>query len=148
MQIYLAGPMFTESERDAVAAIARRLRAEGHTVFVPHEQTFEPLDAPTVFAVDIAGVRSAEAVVAILDGPLIDDGTACEIGIFAELIHTQPDRHRCIIGLATDWRTSRRRDSGMTDGGLNFFVAGAIMQYGRLVWSADELVAALSEWDV
>lgn len=146
VQLYLAGPLFTQAERDAVDALADRLEAAGHACFVPHRQTFEPLDAPTVFAVDAAGVRGAEAVVAILDGPMIDDGTACEIGMFAELVRLQPDRHRGIVGLATDWRATRRLESGMDEGGLNLFVAGAIMEYGELVWSVDDVIETLERW--
>ncbi len=148
VQLYLAGPMFTKGERDAVAAVARRLEGSGHTCFVPHEQSFEPIDASTVFAVDAAGVRNAEAMVALLDGPMIDDGTACEIGIFGELVRTRPDRHRGILGLVTDWRITRRRNAGMGDGGLNYFVAGAIMEYGRLVWTVDDVVTTLDDWTV
>ena len=146
MHVYIAGPLFTAAERAEVAAIARRLETGGHTCFVPHEQSFEPLDAPTVFDVDVGGVRDAEAMVAILDGPGVDDGTACEIGIFTELVRTDPDRHRGIVGIATDWRTNRRRDAGMADGGLNYFVAGAIMKFGRLVWTVDEAIATIDEW--
>ena len=146
MHVYIAAPLFTSADRDAVATIARRLEANGHTCFVPHEQSFAPLDAPTVFAVDAGGVREADAMVAILDGPVVDDGTACEVGIFTELVRTRPDRHRRIVGLGTDWRTDRRRDAGMADGGLNFFVAGAIMEFGRLVWTVDDAIATIDEW--
>ena len=48
------------------------------------------LDAPTIFALDSKGLHEAEAVVAWLDGPMVDDGTACEIGVFTELVRTKP----------------------------------------------------------
>lgn len=146
MRLYLAGPMFTDGERETVAALARRLEERGHRCFVPHEQIFEPLDAPTIFAVDAEGIRSADALVAILDGPVIDDGTACEIGMFVELVRARPERHRGIVGLATDWRLGRHRDAGDVDGGLNYFVAGAVRAHGRLVWSVDDLLSTLDEW--
>ena len=146
MKLYIAGPLFTPAERMHLDNVAERLTTAGHVCFVPHRQQFEPLDAPTVFAVDSAGLRESEAVVAWLDGPMVDDGTACEIGIFAELIRTDPNRYRGIIGLATDWRSWRRRDQGMTDGGINFFVGGAILEYGRLVWSIDEAEETLRQW--
>ena len=34
----------------------------------------------------------------------------------------------------------------MTDGGINFFVGGAILEYGRLVCSIDEAEEALRQW--
>ena len=146
MRLYIAGPMFTDGERSTAATLARRLEERGHECFVPHEQVFEPLDAPTIFAVDAEGIRNADALVAILDGPVIDDGTACEIGMFVELIRLRPDRHRGIVGLATDWRLTRLRDAGDADGGLNYFVAGAVMEYGRIVWDVDDVVTTLDEW--
>lgn len=146
MKLYLAGPMFTPAERTYLDGLADRLEKEGYECFVPHRQLIEPLDAPTVFAVDSAGLRASDAMVAWLDGPIIDDGTACEIGIFSELVRTAPERYRGIVGLATDWRAWRRRDRGMSDGGINLFVGGAILEYGRLAWSIDEAVEVLRRW--
>ena len=146
MRLYLAGPMFTDAERAFLEQLADRLTASGHDCFVPHLQRFEPVDAPTVFAVDSAGLRDADAVVAWLDGPGVDDGTACEIGIFAELVRTAPDRHRGIVGLVTDLRVLRRRDRGMADGGINLFVGGAIAAYGQLAWGVDEVEEILAQW--
>ena len=146
MKLYIAGPLFTPGEREYLEQLANRLERAGHECFVPHRETIEPFDAATIFAVDSAGLHGAEAIVAWLDGPMIDDGTACEIGIFSELVRTQPDRYRGIVGLATDWRVWRRRDAGLTDGGLNFFVGGAILKYGKLVWTIDDVVAALDTW--
>jgi nucleoside 2-deoxyribosyltransferase len=144
MQVYLAGPLFTEAERAYLDAVAERLESSGMSCFVPHQATFEPLDAATVFAVDGDALRSAHAVVAWLDGPSIDDGTACEIGIFSELVRADPGRHIGILGLVTDWRTTRRRDAVAS--GLNLFVTGAIESSGRICWTVDEVVAELQVW--
>jgi hypothetical protein len=146
MKLYLAGPLFTSGDRRYLDDLAATLDAAGHDCFVPHHQTVEPFSPETIFAVDSRGLHEAEAVIAWLDGPMIDDGTACEIGIFIELVRTQPDRYRGIVGLATDWRTWRQRDSGVTQGGINYFVGGALLEYGRLVWSIDDVVATLAEW--
>jgi hypothetical protein len=40
---------------------------------------------PKVYATDLAGIMGAQAVLAWLDGPVVDDGTAVEIGIFSRL---------------------------------------------------------------
>jgi len=144
VKLYLAGPMFTPAERLYIETLADRLEREGHECFVPHRQDFASLDPLTVFAVDSDGLRSAEAVVAWLDGPLVDDGTACEIGIFSELVRADPERYRGIIGMATDWRIWRSRDAGAA--GVNLFVGGAIETSGRLVWSIEEVESTLREW--
>jgi hypothetical protein len=147
MRLYIAGPLFTSGDREYVDRLSARLGDAGHDCFVPHQQTFEPLDAPTVFEVDSSGLYDAEAMVAVLDGPLIDDGTACEIGMFCELVRTRPNRYRGVVGLSSDWRTDRRRRAGMSDdGGLNYFVSGAVLRYGRLVWTEDDVASALAEW--
>jgi hypothetical protein len=146
MNLYLAGPLFTPAEREYLDRLAARLDSAGHRCFVPHRQVLETPDPTSVFAVDSAGLRDAEAVVAWLDGPTIDDGTACEIGIFSELVRTNPSHHRGIIGLSTDLRLSRRREAGIQHGGHNLFVAGTILEYGRLAWSVDETVSILGDW--
>ncbi len=146
VKLYVAGPLFTEAERLYLEGLADRLTAAGHDCFVPHLQTVEPYDAASIFAVDSAGLHESEAMVAWLDGPVIDDGTACEIGIFSELVSTRPDRYRGIVGLATDWRIGRRRDAGMIDGGLNFFVGGAIARFGSLCWTVDDAITTLAMW--
>ena len=58
----------------------------------------------------------------------------------------QPDRYRSIIGLATDWRVWRRRDAGLTDGDIKFFVGGAILECGVLIWSIDDVEATSGLW--
>ncbi len=150
MKIYLAGPLFTSAERDFLDVIAAKLRAEGFEVFVPHEQFAEQkfmrsdatAAADEVYAVDLAGVTGANAVLAWLDGTQVDDGTAVEIGIFSRLVAQDPVRHKGIIGLSTDMRVARRR--GLVPGdGINLFLAGAIRASGEITWSLDEAIEAL-----
>ena len=72
MQIYLAGPLFSEAEREWLDRLALRLRGEGFDCFVPHEHfdALAELTPAEVFRVDAAGVRSANVLVAWLDGPV------------------------------------------------------------------------------
>ena len=146
MRIYLAGPLFTEAERDWLDRLARRLRDDGFDCFVPHEHfdALAELTPAEVFRVDAGGVRSANVLVAWLDGPVVDDGTACEIGMFAELVAGGDPRYRGIVGIVTDLRLQRRRGNAVGDG-MNLFVIGAIEQVGRVCWSVDEAVEALRE---
>jgi nucleoside 2-deoxyribosyltransferase len=146
MQIYLAGPLFSEAERDWLDRFAQRLRSEGFDCFVPHEHfdALAELTPAEVFRVDAGGVRSANVLVAWLDGPVVDDGTACEIGMFAELVAGGDPRYRGIVAIVTDLRLQRRRGNAVGDG-MNLFVIGAIEQVGRVCWSVDEAVEALRE---
>ena len=146
MRIYVAGALFSEAERAWLDGLATRLRGEGFECFVPHEQFGElkELTPGEVYRVDAEGVRSANVLLAWLDGPSIDDGTACEIGMFAELVERDERRYRGIVGLVTDLRLERRRGNAAGDG-MNLFVAGAIEAGGRICWSVDEAVEALRE---
>jgi hypothetical protein len=147
MRLYVAGPLFSEAERAWLDSLAGRLRAEGFDCFVPHENFSELADVSVenVYAVDTDGLRSANALVAWLDGPMVDDGTACEIGMFAELVRSGGDQYRGIVGIVTDLRLERRRDQDVVGGGMNLFVVGAVESCGRLVHSVDDAVAALRE---
>ena len=79
MKLYFAGPLFSAAERAWNAEIVAELRAAGHEVFVPQEQ--EPgMDAAGIFASDVAGIDWAAALVAVMDGPDPDSGTAWECG--------------------------------------------------------------------
>ena len=130
MRVYFAGPLFTPYERDFIAACAAELRAAGFDVFVPHEQ--EPTDdraAEAIYAVDLEGLLAANAVVALLDGPVVDDGTACEIGLFHAL-----DRGP-VVGLLTDFR-----------GGVNLFVRGCVEARGELCTSLEDAIEVLQRW--
>ena len=110
MRIYVAGALFSEAER-AWSTDLQRGFAGTFECFVPHEQFGEltELTAAEVYRVDAEGVRSANVLLAWLDGPSIDDGTACEIGMFAELVERDMRRYRGIVGLVTDLRLERRR---------------------------------------
>lgn len=143
MKVYLAGPLFSIAERTFLDGIAARLRGEGYEVFVPHEQVPEQraVSAQDVYRSDLAGLERADAMLAWIDGPTIDDGTAVEIGIFTRLVAQNPARWRGVVALATDLRLQRRRGVLAGDG-INLFAAGAIRAAGEIVWSIDEAVGA------
>ena len=95
MRVYVAGPLFSEAERAWLDALAARLRTEGFDCFVPHENFPELADVTLeqVYRIDSEGLQSANALVAWLDGPIVDDGTACEIGMFAALARSGGDHY-------------------------------------------------------
>ena len=79
MKVYFAGPLFTGPERDWNERVGSALRAAGHEVFLPQEQE-SGRDAAGVFSTDVSGLDWSDAVVAIMDGPDPDSGTAWEVG--------------------------------------------------------------------
>ena len=140
----MAGPLFTPYERSYIDECAARLRSEGIEVFVPHENTLAAGDtsAATIFAKDWRGLSEADAVVALLDGPMVDDGTACEIGIFYALMQENGSTKKGIVGLLTDLRSTL----GHQGHGLNLFVLGCIEAGGKVCGSMDEVLATLADW--
>jgi nucleoside 2-deoxyribosyltransferase len=145
VRLYVAGPLFAEAERLWLDSFAARLRSEGFDCFVPHEHFPELANVTVedVYRIDADGLRSANALVAWVDGPMCDDGTACEIGMFAQLVESGGDQYKGIVAIATDLRLQRRRERGVVGDGMNLFVAGAIASCGTVVHSVDDAVAAL-----
>jgi hypothetical protein len=140
MNIYFAGPLFTPYERGYIDECAAELRADGFEVFVPHEHELAvetDVTAAWIFAKDRPGVEGADAMLAILDGPSVDDGTACEIGMFHALMQSD-DSKQGIVGLLTDIRGHRGESIG-----VNLFVRGVIEDVGEIVGSFEAAQAAL-----
>lgn len=79
MKVYLAGPLFTSGERWFNAELTARLRDAGHEIYLPQDQELGKR-APAIFAADVAGLDWADVVVANMDGPDPDSGTAWECG--------------------------------------------------------------------
>jgi nucleoside 2-deoxyribosyltransferase len=106
MRLYVAAPLFTEAERAFNLVLARALEAEGHQIYLPQRDTPESHAAArttTIFYANLAALRKADAVVAVCDGPQVDDGTAWEIGYAY-------GRNIQIFGLRTDTRIVQRSD--------------------------------------
>ena len=105
MKLYFAGPLFTTPERTWNAEVAAALRAAGHEVFLPQEQ--EPRkDGPGIFATDVGGIDWADGLVAIMDGPDPDSGTAWEVGyafgVRKPIVLVRTD-FRTLAGIAGDY---------------------------------------------
>lgn len=138
-RIYVAGALFNAQDRLALDRLAGILEGAEHTVFLPHRDAGDdaasrgPLDADDaderrrrVFTADLEGLRRADAVLALLDGPDVDAGTAFEVGwAYAN--------HRPVMGVRTDFRTLG------PEGPVSLMVYEACRPF---------LHAAEGEWDV
>ena len=101
MKIYLASPLgFCPEHADYRKRITDHLKTQGHEIFDPWEQKHvdqkvdealrvcDPVERETAikkvaaFAghVNAEGIKSSDAVLAILDGAEVDSGTAAEVG--------------------------------------------------------------------
>jgi nucleoside 2-deoxyribosyltransferase len=78
--LYLAGPLFTLAEQQFNADLARFLEGEGFKVWLPQEHEPRSQTAKAIFDMDVEAIDSADMVVACMDGPDPDSGTAWECG--------------------------------------------------------------------
>ena len=145
MRIYFAGPLFTPYERSYIDECAAKMRAVGMEVFVPHEMPLpENVTAKFIFDLDAEQVLRADAVLALLDGPMVDDGTASEIGIFWSAMRHDSSK-KGIVGLATDSRI-RRADESLDGKGINLFVRGCVEDVGEVVDNFESAFVILQRW--
>jgi nucleoside 2-deoxyribosyltransferase len=113
MKIYLAGPLFTESQRDWMRKLKEQIEslaeAQGKQINV-----IWPYELATQSEIDHLGTKAkheifsrckshlddADIMIALLDGSQVDDGTAWEIGYF----YARKSAEQKIIGIRTDFR--------------------------------------------
>jgi nucleoside 2-deoxyribosyltransferase len=79
-KIYLAGPLFTLAEQSFNAELARFLEHKGFAVWLPQENEPRRKTARAIFQMDVKALDWADMVVACMDGPDPDSGTAWECG--------------------------------------------------------------------
>lgn len=102
-KVYLAGPLFTQAERQWNLALANALTERGFEMLVPQimaEQYISAhggFDPDALFRLAADGVKKANVVLAVLDGADPDSGTSFECAIAWS--HGIP-----VVGLRTDFR--------------------------------------------
>jgi nucleoside 2-deoxyribosyltransferase len=102
--IYFAGPLFTIYERILNRTMAEKLRSKGYIVTLPQDLDMNKnkegrVDLNSIAEKDREEVLKSDLVVANLDGPDTDSGTALEVGI--KIGSGKP-----VIGWRTDIRGS------------------------------------------
>jgi nucleoside 2-deoxyribosyltransferase len=84
VQLYIAGALFTPAERSFLEEIAALCVELGFETYLPHRDggilRSDRGNLRDLFARDLQALRDADAVVAVLNGPDVDSGTAWEIG--------------------------------------------------------------------
>jgi nucleoside 2-deoxyribosyltransferase len=96
MRIYLAAPLFTDAERSLNALLCKTLEPFCE-VYLPqrdgillsearsHGIKSESLIAQEIYHGDIRAICQSDVLVAVVDGPSVDDGVAFEMGYAAAL---------------------------------------------------------------
>ena len=131
---YVAGPLFDDGERWFLEQIDELVAAAGFDTFLPHRDN-PPKDESTVSLIyenDKSAIDRCDVIVANLNGPATDDGTAWELGYAYA-------NGKYLIGLHTDGR--RRLPDQLVN--VNLMVERSLH---RLVHSLAELKHALADW--
>jgi nucleoside 2-deoxyribosyltransferase len=123
--------------REAAMNLVRRGKISRDQLGLPQ------MTPQTIFDTDYEGLSTADAVVAILDGTQVDDGTACEIGIFCALMRRDPSK-KGIIGFMTDSRGVTRSSHGF---GVNMFVLGVVYECGVIYDDFNDVIRQLKAWE-
>ncbi|HXO20937.1 MAG TPA: nucleoside 2-deoxyribosyltransferase [Thermoanaerobaculia bacterium] len=122
--IYIASPLSCESERKFNLQVRSFVSAHGLDTYLPQEDggllsdlvrqtnSDEELLRQKLFASDVGAVRRCDALLAVLDGRVVDEGVCVELGMAFTLGKT-------CIGFKTDSRAPiRGRDNLMVEGSL------------------------------
>jgi len=116
VKIYIAAPLFSESERAFNKILAESI-SDVVEVFLPQEHVgliSDYLDLglsideakKTVFTRDVEALRNSHALIAVLDGQCVDEGVAVEIGMAWTLGKT-------CVGIQTDFRRACKNNNPM-----------------------------------
>jgi nucleoside 2-deoxyribosyltransferase len=105
-KIYLSGPLFSRGEIAWGECVKRFLedRLDGVPIIWPHE-IVPCLALPRqIFQANLQALNECDIMVAMLDGPSVDDGTAWEMGYFFL-------QGKKILGIRTDFRRAGETDN-------------------------------------
>ena len=143
LSVYLAGPLFSEAERDYNRALVDSLESIGCSVFSPQQDAvdvskpdFERLSLEqqtgAIFESNKNQIFGCDVFLFCLDGRIPDEGACVELGLVSA--HRELSvREKLIIGLHTDVRvaTETRRLNAMLLGALDevFTTRAALLEY-------------------
>lgn len=154
LNIYLGGPLFTESEQAFNRDFATRIRTRfGDRVFVYNPQENEALNDKSGYANSVmiaegdnAYLETSDVLIANLDGQTTDIGLASEIGVFYGF-------NRPILGLYSDVRQgtygNKQKIDALEELGesqfsyVNLYTVGLIKKRGNLYRSTDAILDAI-----
>lgn len=126
--VYIAGPMFSEAERQYNEKLSESLEAAGYRTFLPQRDGRDVAELlkvgkswdevhQDIFEEDTQGIKGADIVLFVMDGRVPDEGACVEIGYAYAL------GKEC-IGLKTDLRVFMGEcDNSMIVGALKNRIA-------------------------
>lgn len=140
---YWAAPLFTQAEKDFNFKGASIIESVSFKVFLPQrDNPHSLLGGHICYEENKENLKRSENIIAVVDGPDVDSGTAWEVGYFAALIETLKKPMGDIFLLRTDFREA-------SDGafGVNLMVSESIT-VPVIFRSLDDLFSHLIEFKV
>lgn len=134
--MFIAGPLFSQAEREFNLKVDKYLNKHRFETFLPQREVGKLWKrirkrgrkaCRVIYEEDLRGLEGADVVVAILDGPDVDSGTAFEVGYACA-------RGKPVIGLKTDMRVFARGEE------VNNMLAQGVR---KIVENFDDLLPAL-----
>jgi nucleoside 2-deoxyribosyltransferase len=106
LKIYLSGPLFSRADIAWGERVKSFLedRLDSVRIIWPHELSSCRAGPQQIFEANLQALEDADLMVAILDGPQVDDGTAWEVGYFFR-------QGKKILGIRTDIRRAGEADN-------------------------------------
>ena len=153
MKLYFAAPLFAASDLRYNAELVASIRQQYPQleIYLPQENAAinnkeAYADSKMIAEADTKRLLSADLMIAILDGPVIDNGVASEIGVaYAAKIP--------ILGLYTDSRrlgaANQQKLGALQQVAenqfhyLNLYTAGLIKLNGAILTDEDSLIASI-----
>lgn len=144
MKVYIAGSLFNEADVNQRKLEGRMIRER-----FPELEVFNPIDQPfnenkeslptpiEIYEGDTKAVEECD--IFICDLSIEDTGVACELGI---AIYTDT---KIIIGINSDIRLASANKYDVPTYGMNHYIYGAILKYGRFCNSFNEALDILEE---
>ncbi|KRL13361.1 nucleoside 2-deoxyribosyltransferase [Schleiferilactobacillus perolens] len=156
MKIYFANGLFSQADAEFNARVVAQIRDQYPLieVYLPQENASindknNYANSLMIAKADTDEVLASDLLVAVLDGPTIDNGVASEIGVAYQA--KVP-----ILGLYTDTRRLGADNQQKLDAlqqvaenqfhYLNLYTTGLIKLNGKILTSVDDLLAAIDEY--
>jgi len=113
VSVYLAGPLFSRAEIEWAGSLKKEIEAAlGDRIEVLWPFEIASGTKEEIFAANLAALRQSPLMAAILDGPMVDDGTAWEVGC-----------HYALFGpMAVGIRTDARKAGEVPDSKVNLMI--------------------------
>ncbi len=139
MRIYQAGPLFTAAEIGWHKDFKRQLADAGYLVQWPgdffSQQEIDSLGADAAKVImekDRPAIDACDVVVALLDGPQVDDGTAWEIGYAYA-------KEKPVVGIRTDFRNGGDTKHGSVNAMIEGSCVGIAKDFGEVLKVLDKV---------